>query len=54
MSGSFLPRLGRQATTVYSGRGSQHCYEIKSRLFQRPQLAAQLKFIAPAVQTLAS
>src|SRR5271169_4370985 len=27
--GSFLPSLGRQTTTVYSGRGSQHCYEIK-------------------------
>src|SRR5271169_6839019 len=26
--GSFLPSLGRQTTTVYSGRGSQHCYEI--------------------------
>jgi hypothetical protein len=21
--------LGRQATKVYSGRGSRHCYEIK-------------------------
>src|ERR1700720_1968957 len=29
--GSFLPSLGRQTTTVFSGRGSQHCYEIKSR-----------------------
>src|SRR5271169_1687708 len=27
--GSFLPSLGRQTTTVYSGRGSQHCYEIR-------------------------
>src|SRR5271169_3683950 len=26
--GSFLPSLGRNATTVYSGRRSQHCYEI--------------------------
>src|SRR6266436_3406039 len=26
--GSFLPSLGRNATTVYSGRGSRHCYEI--------------------------
>src|SRR5882724_363539 len=29
MFGSFLPSLGRKATTVYSGRGSRHCYEIK-------------------------
>jgi hypothetical protein len=29
LSGSFLPSLGRRTTTVYSGRGSQHCYEIK-------------------------
>ena len=29
MFGSFLPSLGRQATTVYSGRGSRHCYAIK-------------------------
>src|SRR5271155_5223726 len=29
MSGSFLPSLGRHTTRVYSGRGSQHCYEIK-------------------------
>src|ERR1700722_1298480 len=28
MSGSFLPSLGRRTTTVYSGRGSRHCYEI--------------------------
>src|SRR6267143_2352077 len=28
MFGSFLPSLGRQSTTVYSGRGSRHCYEI--------------------------
>src|SRR4029077_16960448 len=28
-SGSFLPSLGRRTTTVYSGRRSQHCYEIK-------------------------
>src|ERR1700682_568702 len=28
MSGSFPPSLGRQTTTAYSGRGSQHCYEI--------------------------
>src|SRR5882672_5248489 len=28
MFGSFLPSLGRKATTVYSGRGSRHCYEI--------------------------
>jgi hypothetical protein len=25
----FLPSLGRQATTVYSGRGGRHSYEIK-------------------------
>src|SRR5260370_6266599 len=29
MFGSFLPSLGRRTTTVYSGRGSRHCYEIK-------------------------
>jgi hypothetical protein len=28
ISGSFLPSLGRRTTTVYSGRGSQHCYGI--------------------------
>src|SRR5882724_1669289 len=32
MFGSFLPSLGRQATTVYSGRGSRHCYEIKTQV----------------------
>src|SRR5258707_267325 len=32
MFGSFLPSLGRKATTVYSGRGSRHCYEIKCRI----------------------
>ena len=30
MLGSFLPSRGRQTTTVYSGRGSRHCYAIKS------------------------
>src|SRR5258707_14727814 len=28
-SGSFLPSLGHRTTKVYSGRRSQHCYEIK-------------------------
>src|SRR6266478_1362837 len=32
MFGSFLPSLGRKATTVYSGRGSRHCYETKCRI----------------------
>jgi len=30
--GSSLPSLGRWTTTVYSGRGSLPCYEIKSVL----------------------
>src|SRR5712664_3831659 len=29
--GSFLSSLGRNATTVYSGRGSRHCNEITRR-----------------------
>src|SRR6266567_375266 len=43
MSGSFLPSLGRQSTTVYLGRGSQHCYEIKSGLVPRDNDDAELK-----------
>jgi hypothetical protein len=38
ISGSFLPSLGRQTTTVYSGRGSQHCYEIKSARTKNQQV----------------
>src|SRR6266478_6781622 len=41
MFGSFLPSLGRQATTVYSGRGSRHCYEIKCRS-ANPQNAKEI------------
>jgi len=45
MSGSFLPSLGRQATKVYSGPGSQHCYEIKAnpRAFQSFDLESRNK-----------
>ena len=55
MSGSFLPSLGRRTTTVYSGRWSQHCYEIK--YFENRKalfLASSTRYSLFAFQTLSS
>jgi hypothetical protein len=45
--GSFLPSLGRQATTVYSGRGGRHSYEIKEACLIAPTLPARVARTRP-------
>jgi hypothetical protein len=48
--GSFLPSLGRQATTVYSGRGRRHSYEIISTL-RKPDILILRRHCAPSTLT---